>query len=259
MRKNILYFILTLFFLSGLYATSLPEDNVVSGVIYEKIDTVSAEVDHIYPMLALAIVYKDWQEKNMLNKQGHNIGLVIVDENNMPVFWVRNSVHATHNGTQHGEVRLVSNLLNCEGFNKYLDKYTLYTTLEPCIMCAGMLSMVQIPKVVYAQKDLSCGNTQEIISTAKYPRYYKAFTVENGYKKDLEECFEQYKICKNDSITDFLVNDSAKEIFRKASNDLQDYKVKFKENRRVIKVAQEFLQNIQTKDNLDVLQCPKNM
>ncbi|CAM2978780.1 nucleoside deaminase [Helicobacter burdigaliensis] len=260
MKKLCFTLIFVGLFLSNAYgeANSPTKQNNLGVIIYKADVSASAERDHIYSLLSLAIVYENWQVKSK-NKRGHNIGSVIVDNHtNKPVFWARNSVDITHNGTQHGEVRLATNLLNCQGFDKYLKNYTLYTTLEPCIMCTGMLSMVQIPKVVYVQKDVDYGNTQEMIKSAKYPRSYEVYSVDNVYKQSLEKGFEKYKSSVAPSVTAYLLTDEAKKIYENATKELQNYQVKFKENQEILEYAQDFLKNkVKTKNNQDVLECPK--
>lgn len=41
--------------------------------------------------------------------------------------------------------------------SKYLPECTLYVTLEPCCMCAGMLKWAQFKKIVYGATDLKHG------------------------------------------------------------------------------------------------------
>jgi len=43
----------------------------------------------------------------------------------------------------------------------FLENYTLYTTLEPCIMCAGMMVMSRLRRVVYGQADPHYGGAME--------------------------------------------------------------------------------------------------
>ena len=55
--------------------------------------------------------------------------------------------------------KLVSNkafTMNQSGA-KYLKDYTIYITLEPCVMCAGALNWSQISRVVYAAEDIKRG------------------------------------------------------------------------------------------------------
>lgn len=54
--------------------------------------------------------------------------------------------------TAHAEIQAVTAASNYLG-NKYLQKCTLYVTLEPCPMCAGALFWSQMGHVVYGASD----------------------------------------------------------------------------------------------------------
>lgn len=98
--------------------------------------SAEAERDYLYSLLAMCVVRHDWQW--LEETRGHNIGSVLVKNATGEVaYYARNSNRVLTNGSQHGEVRLVTNFLKCEGEGTYLKDYTLYTTLEPCMMCAG--------------------------------------------------------------------------------------------------------------------------
>ncbi|TEX99153.1 hypothetical protein [Campylobacter sp. US33a] len=121
------------------------------------------------------------------------IGSVIVDNRaNKLIFWARNSIDITHDGTQHGEVRLITNLLNYKGFNKYLKDYTLYTKPRT-VHYVRRNAFSANSKIVYVQKDLDYDDTQEMIKTTKYPRYYQVYSVNNIYKQNFKKEFEKYK------------------------------------------------------------------
>ena len=51
---------------------------------------------------------------------------------------------------------------------KYLNKCTLYVTLEPCQMCAGALYWSQIDRIVYGAKDDSRGYVK--MGTSLHPK-----------------------------------------------------------------------------------------
>ncbi|MBW1944223.1 MAG: hypothetical protein JRJ51_15510, partial [Deltaproteobacteria bacterium] len=121
-----------------------------AGVTYRANDNCQVEVpvyhptpaeiekDKIFSLVAYAVVFKGWQQSRNVGR-GYNIGSVLVDENDNIVCWARNAVNVTKNNTQHGEVRLMLNYLhNCRNVFS-LPKYRLYTTLEPCAMCSGMM------------------------------------------------------------------------------------------------------------------------
>jgi tRNA(Arg) A34 adenosine deaminase TadA len=114
--------------------------------------SVQLERDAIFSLAAYAVVYKDWQPAEEPNPRGHNIGCVLVDRNNNPVAWNLNSNNSTNDATQHGEVRVIQDYIKKSG-NKYLEGYTIYTTLEPCVMCSGMMSLTKVTRTVYGQTD----------------------------------------------------------------------------------------------------------
>ena len=65
-----------------------------------------------------------------------------------------NQVEKLNDPTAHAEILAITAACNFLG-SKYLDKCTLYVTLEPCMMCTGAIREAQIPKIVYAATDAS--------------------------------------------------------------------------------------------------------
>ena len=63
-----------------------------------------------------------------------------------------NQVEKLNDPTAHAEILAITAACNFLD-SKYLDKCTLYVTLEPCMMCVGAVREAQITKVVYAAKD----------------------------------------------------------------------------------------------------------
>ena len=54
--------------------------------------------------------------------------------------------------TAHAEMQAITAAADNLG-GKYLTGYTLYVTVEPCLMCAGALGWSQISRVVYGASD----------------------------------------------------------------------------------------------------------
>lgn len=54
--------------------------------------------------------------------------------------------------TAHAEMQAITAAAQCIG-GKYLDKCTLYVTLEPCVMCAGAIAWSQMGRLVYGASD----------------------------------------------------------------------------------------------------------
>ena len=65
-----------------------------------------------------------------------------------------NQVEKLNDPTAHAEILAITAACNLLG-SKYLDKCTLYVTLEPCMMCTGAIHEAQIQKVIFAAPDSS--------------------------------------------------------------------------------------------------------
>lgn len=51
-----------------------------------------------------------------------------------------------------------------------LENVTLYSTLEPCCMCAGAIVLARIPRVVYAAIDPKAGCAGSIVDVLRHPK-----------------------------------------------------------------------------------------
>lgn len=94
-----------------------------------------------------------------------------VTENEIPVgaVLVRDGkiIAAEHNRTRqyanplaHAEKLLIDKILASE--IKYLQEYTLYVTLEPCLMCAGMMIWSRLGTLVFGASDPKAGSVGSI-------------------------------------------------------------------------------------------------
>ncbi|CAN0181874.1 unnamed protein product, partial [Chrysoparadoxa australica] len=70
-----------------------------------------------------------------------------------------NQVEQLNDCTAHAEMLAITSAQNYLG-SRYLDKCTLYVTLEPCNMCAGAIFWTQLAKLVYAARDEKRGFSQ---------------------------------------------------------------------------------------------------
>ena len=79
------------------------------------------------------------------------VGCVIVCNNEI-ISRSSNMVELLNDSTAHAEILAItsaSNYLN----SKYLQGCTLYTTLEPCLMCYGAIYWSKISRIVYGADD----------------------------------------------------------------------------------------------------------
>jgi tRNA(Arg) A34 adenosine deaminase TadA len=200
-----------------------------------------AERDEIFSLAVLDMVYRDWQANP--NGRGHNIGSILVGSDNRPVFWARNSVTVTGNATQHGEVRLIQAFLGCSGIGKYMSGYTIYTTLEPCAMCTGMIAMTQLDRVVYVQADPEFGHALAGLEHVHFPRLFKQGTPGRlAQKQALEAGWARYRSAHPGSaITDYLYSDGARAIYASASGELGAFQTRHPANQAVLAETHDFL------------------
>ncbi len=213
-----------------------------------------AERDEIYALLAYAVVQRQWQEAGTRDR-GYNIGSVLVDPKGCVVYWGLNSVYLTRNKTQHGEVRLMTCYLDrnreagitIPGDN--LKDFSVYTTLEPCAMCSGMMVLQSVARTVYGQKDPSYGDALERLAFdgdhcggyPPYPRPVKSVASTLAARGQLEERFREFCAQKTPcSITDFLATPAAKQVYDDALAAFRRYQPRFPENKPILAAAQRF-------------------
>lgn len=67
-----------------------------------------------------------------------------------------NLTETLSDATAHAEMQAITMAASAVG-GKYLDKCTLYVTVEPCPMCAAALAWSQIRRVVYGASDSKRG------------------------------------------------------------------------------------------------------
>jgi len=79
------------------------------------------------------------------------VGAVIVF-NNRVIAKTHNLTEQLTDFTAHAEMQAFTSATEFLS-NKYLDKCTLYVTLEPCVMCAGAIFWTRIGKIVYGASD----------------------------------------------------------------------------------------------------------
>jgi tRNA(Arg) A34 adenosine deaminase TadA len=83
----------------------------------------------------------------------HPFGALLVDENGQVIAEAENTVVTRNDCTGHAEtnlIRLASNQFSTEK----LSKCTLYTSTEPCAMCAGAIHWGNVRRVVFALSEV---------------------------------------------------------------------------------------------------------
>ena len=99
---------------------------------------------------------KALQEAEVAYEKGEvPVGAIIVVDNKI-IARGHNLTETLTDVTAHAEMQAITAAANFLG-GKYLQKCTLYVTLEPCQMCAGALHWSQVSKIVYGARDIERG------------------------------------------------------------------------------------------------------
>jgi tRNA(Arg) A34 adenosine deaminase TadA len=238
-------------FLSGCISKKKLSNSMIKPVLeVEEVSDVQQEVDDIFSLLVYSLVFRDWQSDSVPRnkRRGYNIGALLVNKENMPVYYGLNCINSTENATQHGEVRAITGYLEkSRSFD--LSGFTVYTSLEPCVMCAGMITMVSVKRVVYGQRDVEYSkaferlavDTRPIGGFAPYPRAVTVQASSINYCKELDLTYKAFlESDKEKVLAKYLASDTARKIFESAHNTFLNYKVKHAENLEVYNRAISF-------------------
>jgi len=125
------------------------------------------------------------EAEQALNENTYPIGAVIVDEDYKLVAKGRNQVHPHQDATAHAEINVIRKaghtILNAK-VNR--QKFTIFTSLEPCPMCTGGILFANIKKVVWLlNDDLGFGGYRKIKGTNEFDeRFNEVEIIEEPYK-----------------------------------------------------------------------------
>lgn len=108
-------------------------------------------IDHIdYMELALIEAIKA-DKKNEVP-----VGAIIVNKNGEIIAKAHNLVETNNNSTCHAEKLVIEKALKVIG-SRFLDDCDIWVTLEPCVMCAGLIKQTRIRRLYYGAEDKKGG------------------------------------------------------------------------------------------------------
>ncbi len=96
------------------------------------------------------------------------IGAVLVKDDRL-VTKAHNRTNKSRNALQHAEKLVIEKALQ-QG-EKYLYDYTLYVTVEPCLMCAGMIILARVGRLVFGCYDPKAGAVGSIYNVLLDKRF----------------------------------------------------------------------------------------
>jgi tRNA(adenine34) deaminase len=111
------------------------------------------------------------------------VGVVIVDAHDTIIARAYNKIEA--HGCQNAHAEMLAIQSACKKIGDWrLNGCRIYVTLEPCLMCMGLITLSRIKAVVFGATSDLFGSGLSNIDTL--PLYAKNLKIEGGIKK--EEC-----------------------------------------------------------------------
>ena len=112
------------------------------------------------------------------------VGAIVVLDRNV-IGRGRNAMIGSHDPTAHAEIVALRRAAAVVG-NYRLTGATLYSTIEPCAMCAGALVHARIERLVYGAKDPKAGAVETHFGICNSDFLNHQLSVESGILED--EC-----------------------------------------------------------------------
>jgi tRNA(Arg) A34 adenosine deaminase TadA len=244
------------------------------------------ERHYLYSLLVMALVSNYWngnkrgqdgvypwrkgqQLKNGIYRGGqylgHNIACIAVDGLGEVIDFDFNHNDIFSSSVEHAESRLVrrvfslaqvyddwrvrrpEDLPRSAGYANLLSNVTIYTSLESCAQCSGIMNLGQVKAVVYLQHDpgqFVIGNILWKLTGAnlKAPLPISADQFGFPYYSELNDAFKHFysRVLRepfyvdmtgtkdnSQSITSFLCTDQAEAIFDRALEELKHFTLKY--------------------------------
>jgi tRNA(Arg) A34 adenosine deaminase TadA len=244
-----------------------------------------AERHHLYSLLVMALVRGFWngnkhgQDGNYPWRRnqklpngiyaggrylGHNIACIGVDGFGEVIDFDFNHNDLFSSSVEHAESRLVRRVFSLaqvyddwhvrrsddvsksQDYMNILSNVTIYTSLESCAQCSGIMALGKVKAVVYLQHDPGMyviGNILRNLTTdaLRAPLPVSADRVGLAYYSDLNKAFKEFfkevlanpfyedgsTVDKSQSITSFLCTDKALEIFDRAFKEFMSFEPQY--------------------------------
>ena len=149
--------------------------------------------DKDFMRLALDEALKAYEENEV------PIGAVLVDGSGILICGEHNRIEQLNDATAHAEIltlRAASKILN----RRWLTDCTLYSTVEPCAMCAGALILCRVKRLVYGVTDSKFGAAESLFNVTNNPALNHQLQVTAGVLEDdcralMKKFFVEQRIC----------------------------------------------------------------
>ncbi len=111
------------------------------------------------------------------------VGACLVTETGEIISRAGNRTIEFNDPTAHAEILAIREAGE-KSANYRLGGMTLYTTLEPCVMCAGAIVNARIGRIVFATRDERYGAARTLYNLCDDPKLNHRLVVEEGLKAE---------------------------------------------------------------------------
>jgi tRNA(adenine34) deaminase len=133
-------------------------------------------IDEFYMGKAIA------QAKLAAKKNEIPVGAVIVAPDGNIIARAYNKVEVNNCQTGHAEILAIQKA--CKKIGDWrLNGCSIYVTLEPCLMCAGLISLSRLEKVVFGANSPIFGTGSLTNNTNLVHNYLKKLNIQNGIRE----------------------------------------------------------------------------
>lgn len=129
-----------------------------------------------------------YEQALLAQKEGEvPVGAVLIDKHNQLISFGHNKTLSTNDPSAHAEVIALREAAFRLGNHRLMDT-TLFVTLEPCSMCAGLLVHARIKHLVFATRDFKAGAAGSVINLLKGTPLNHSVSIDEGVME--HECSE---------------------------------------------------------------------
>jgi len=110
------------------------------------------------------------------------VGAVIIHEGKI-IGRSHNQIKLLKDPTAHAEMIAITQAASSIG-NERLNGAVIYTTVEPCAMCAGALVLARVKKLIYGASDPKTGAAGSVLNVTNNKRLNHRISVKKGVLKE---------------------------------------------------------------------------
>lgn len=120
------------------------------------------------------------------------VGAIIVDQNKNIIAKAHNLTFSKKNPLYHAELLVLNKLAKKKALPNNDNDFTLYTTLEPCFMCADAIIKCRIKRLVFGASDYEAGAFGSFFNILNLSKYKKIEVISSVMADECKEIIDSF-------------------------------------------------------------------